>query len=64
MFHWLQTKLDIAGLEKRKADLVAELAKLEARFTERGLLAEEWTKIHTDHKETIAALLEALKGKK
>jgi hypothetical protein len=53
----------VAELEARKAALTLEIAKLEAKFEERGKLAEEWSSIHRDHKDTIAALLDALKNK-
>ena len=62
-FKWLTLKLNIVALEMRKAELELQVVKLDAKVEARNLLATEWGMIHTDHKEIITALLDAIKHK-
>jgi hypothetical protein len=64
IFKWIALKLAISALDNRKGQLLLDIAKLEAQFEERAKLFAEWSSIHSDHKETISALLSAIqKGK-
>lgn len=70
MFTWLKVKLriselqaELATLESNKAEILLNIAKLDAAFEERNKLFEAWNTIHADHKETITALLAAIQNK-
>lgn len=49
-------------LEERTSILI-EIARLNAEYSERNKLFEEWNKIHEQDKDIIASLLNAIQNK-
>lgn len=63
MYRWFKLKLDIARLKVEKHTLEISCTRLAAQWEERDRLFKEWSAMHTEHKEIISALLDAIRGK-